>query len=160
MASLKHRSPPRGGAAAVLSFFCCVCALFAQSSVAFVPAGGLSRCGGVNDRPSSSCRAAAIGAAARSSLPVSRSSSRRGGRGGCAGGASSPLGMMFDTLAENMAGVANLFTGQKTITESRYTEQHVQHTLDTTHYPFDPSRRYEGSPSIVRPKNQKKQLTL
>ncbi|CBN76263.1 PFfh, plastid Ffh subunit of the signal recognition particle [Ectocarpus siliculosus] len=117
MASLKHRSPPRGGAAATLSFFCCVCALFAQSSVAFVPAGGLSRCG-VNDRSSSSCRAAAIGAAGRSSLPVSRSSSRRGRRGGCAGGASSPLGMMFDTLAENMAGVANLFTGQKTITES------------------------------------------
>lgn len=29
------------------------------------------------------------------------------------------LGMMFDTLAENMSSVANLFTGQKTITESR-----------------------------------------
>lgn len=28
------------------------------------------------------------------------------------------MGMMFDTLAENMSSVANLFTGQKTITES------------------------------------------
>ena len=29
------------------------------------------------------------------------------------------MGMVFDTLAENMSSVANLFTGQKTITESR-----------------------------------------
>ncbi|CAN0358354.1 unnamed protein product, partial [Ectocarpus fasciculatus] len=123
MPSLKqHRPPPRGGTAAALSFLCCVCALLAQSSVAFVPAaGGLSRCCGVNDRSSSSsCRASVLGAAAArgsGSLPFSRSGSRRG-RGGGAGGASSPLGMMFDTLAENMSGVANLFTGQKTITES------------------------------------------
>lgn len=39
------------------------------------------------------------------------------GRGSRGGGA--PLNMMFDTLAERMTSVANLFTGQQTITESR-----------------------------------------
>lgn len=84
----------------------CACAFFARTA-AFVPVAArlpVSQRSGHLRR--SSC-----------SVALARGRGSRGRAGASA--ASSPLGMMFDSLAENMAGVANLFSGQKTITESR-----------------------------------------
>lgn len=103
----------RGGGAAALaaaSIFICTCALLTPAA-AFVPVGARL--------PTSQRRTSQrIG---RSSCSVHVARGRRSpSRRSCGSSAAfSPLGMMFDTLAENMAGVANLFTGQKTITESR-----------------------------------------
>ncbi|CAM9370314.1 unnamed protein product [Pylaiella littoralis] len=116
MALCTHTPLPAGGAVATAAFL--GFALFAQTA-AFVPGAGrlpISHC------TRSSCSVFARGALRSSSSSGSRrvaaaGRSRRGG-GGSAAGRAAPIGMMFDTLAENMAGVANLFTGQKTITES------------------------------------------
>lgn len=105
------------------SLLVCACAFFTPAA-AFVPAGArlpVSQHRGHGHLRRSSCSAAARGR---------RSHSRAGGSA-----ASSPLGMMFDSLAENMAGVANLFSGQKTITESRCVDIHSAlsvHLRDTT----------------------------
>lgn len=107
-----------GGAPFAGSLLCCLCALFAQNpAVAFVPGSGsslpVSRYG--NNEERSSCRLAVGGAPTSGSGGARVAASRRR-----SGGAGAPLSMMFDTLAENMSAVANLFTGATTITESRY----------------------------------------
>ncbi|CAN0119483.1 unnamed protein product [Scytosiphon promiscuus] len=111
-----------GGLPFAASLLCCLCALLAQKpAVAFVPGGGsslpVSRYD--NNKEGSSCRLAVGGPPGRSNSCGGRArlAASRGRRGG-SGGAGAPLGMMFDTLAENMSAVANLFTGQTTITES------------------------------------------
>lgn len=100
----------------VASFVLCACGLLGQTD-AFVTGGGrLIARGGVSSRNTAVIERLSSCSADGGSRRGSRRG--RGGRGGRGGGAGS-LGMMFDTLAENMAGVASLFTGQKTITESR-----------------------------------------
>lgn len=98
------------------------CAALIKEATAFVPFGNPSfgtgtgadiAAAAVGGKQGSSCRAGGSAFARATAARVARRAPMRQARRGAS------LGMMFDTLAENMSSVANLFTGQKTITESR-----------------------------------------